>query len=104
MIKFNPAPLFQPRVEKISTPPPRLSTPPPKEKCRPPHLVLDNSNTVSESPPINGTYYSKRTKPILNPNPIRRPCFSTVHVFHRLTSSLSSKAHASMLASYLIFG
>src|SRR6218665_1729822 len=46
MIKFNPAPLFQPRVEKISTPPPRLSTPPPKEKCRPPHLVLDNSNTA----------------------------------------------------------
>src|SRR6218665_4219282 len=36
MIKFNPAPLFQPRVEKNVDPPPRLSTPPPKEKCRPP--------------------------------------------------------------------
>ena len=36
MIKFNPAPLFQPRVETNFDPPPRLSTPPPKEKFRPP--------------------------------------------------------------------
>src|SRR6218665_1304482 len=42
--KIRPPPLFQPRVEKISTPQ-LVSQPPPKEKFRPPHLLLDNSNT-----------------------------------------------------------
>src|SRR6218665_673717 len=35
MIKFDPAPFSQPRVEKISTPH-LVSQPPPKEKFRPP--------------------------------------------------------------------
>src|SRR6218665_3448506 len=36
MIKFNPAPLFQPRVENNFDPPISSLNPPPKEKCRPP--------------------------------------------------------------------
>src|SRR6218665_597098 len=46
MIKFDPRPLFQPRVEKKFRPPTSYLNPPPKEKFRPPHLLLDNLNTV----------------------------------------------------------
>src|SRR6218665_2231262 len=45
MIKFDPPPLFQARVEKKFRPPTSSLNPPPKEKFRPPHLLLDNSNT-----------------------------------------------------------
>src|SRR6218665_1282907 len=46
--KFNPAPLFQPRVEKNFDPPPRISTLPHLKKKVDPHLALDNSNTAKE--------------------------------------------------------
>jgi len=43
---IRPPPLFQPRVGKKFDPPTSSLNPPPKEKFRPPHLLLDNSNTV----------------------------------------------------------
>src|SRR6218665_570339 len=51
MTQFDPHLFSTPCGKKISPPPPRLSTPPPKEKFRPPHLLLDNSNTVTKLSP-----------------------------------------------------
>src|SRR6218665_3739622 len=53
MIIFNPAPLFQPRVEKNFDPPPRLSTPPLKDKCRPPTSFWTIRTLISCRPHVD---------------------------------------------------